>query len=87
VCDSKGFLWNVCVRQCKGIHDIVQFVWSRFYIQLRRQDLLYKPVLKIDKIEVWPYLFRDFAYLNSLYIMKNLKASVMDPLSNNEMFF
>jgi hypothetical protein len=62
------------------MHDGGQFGWSSIYTQLRRQDILPKPVLDIGGVEVKLYMIGDSAYPSRPYLLKNFKPSVTDPV-------
>ena len=80
----KVFFWNVCAGQPGGVHDVVQFVWSKLYTQLRRRDILLELVLEISGVEVRPYFLGDSAYPSHPYLLKFLKANVTDLRFNNK---
>ena len=79
VCDSERFFWNVCAGQPGGVHDTVQFAWSKIYTQLRRCEILPELVMEIGGIEVRPYLLGDSVYPSQPYLLKNFKPSITDP--------
>jgi hypothetical protein len=42
VCDLERIFWNIYAGQPGGVHFAAQFVWSGFYAQLQRRDILSK---------------------------------------------
>jgi hypothetical protein len=55
-------IWNVCVKQSKGVHDTNQFRVCSLYKQLGNQKILQELVFLIKGVRCTSYLIGDSTY-------------------------
>jgi hypothetical protein len=74
VCDADKLFWNVCAGCPGGVHDGGQFKTSSLYRQLRRQEILQQPEVRVGGSILKPYLIGDSTYPIRRYLMKNYRS-------------
>ena len=66
-----GYFGNVCAGQPSEIHDACQFVVSSLHMQLRTRRILGESIIRLQNINIQPYLIGDTTYPNIPYMFKN----------------
>ena len=64
VCHLNKLFWNVCAGQRGGVHDTGQFVVSSLTAQLNSRQILAEPVIRLNEMDIGPYLIGDTTYLS-----------------------
>ncbi len=78
VCDYDMVFWNACVGQPSGMANGGQFKMSNLYCSLRSRQILQKPIVNIEGVQIQRYLLGDATYPIWPYLLKCYKPRNSD---------
>ncbi|MCO5550763.1 hypothetical protein L7F22_004254 [Adiantum nelumboides] len=70
IVDSNKFFWSVVCRAAGGVHDSTHFKESTLYAQLKRGEVLARPLIELQGEIIGPYLIADSAYKARTFLVK-----------------